>query len=140
MSVKRVTPNEALALVEQGWTYVDVRSIPEFEQGHPRGAYNVPLLHKGAAGMVQNSRFVEVMRATFDLGDKLLLGCRSGNRSLRAAEALAAAGFSALIDVRGGFDGERDAAGSVVVEGWSARGLPVATEAETGRSYQDLEP
>ena len=46
--VKRVTPTEAAALVNEGWIYLDVRSIPEFELGHPAGAVNVPLLHMPA--------------------------------------------------------------------------------------------
>ena len=31
MSVKRVPPAEAKSLMDAGWRYVDVRSIPEFE-------------------------------------------------------------------------------------------------------------
>src|SRR4051812_21955325 len=50
--VKRVLPREAAALLADGWAYLDVRSIPEFEQGHPPGAVNVPLLH------LQNGRMV----------------------------------------------------------------------------------
>ena len=43
--VKRVTPPEASTLLGEGWVYLDVRSIPEFDDGHPPGAANVPLLH-----------------------------------------------------------------------------------------------
>ena len=32
---KRVTPTEAAQLMTEGWTYLDVRSIPEFEAGSP---------------------------------------------------------------------------------------------------------
>ena len=36
--ITSVTPREAKRLVdEEGYTYVDVRSVPEFEQGHPAG-------------------------------------------------------------------------------------------------------
>ena len=52
--VKRVTPPEADALLAQGWTYLDVRSIPEFEGGHPAGAANVPLLHMQGGRMAPN--------------------------------------------------------------------------------------
>ena len=46
MSLTRVSPKDARDLMEKdGYAYVDVRSIPEFEAGHPEGAYNVPLLH-----------------------------------------------------------------------------------------------
>jgi rhodanese-related sulfurtransferase len=135
-----VTPDEAFALVAQGWRYVDVRSVAEFEQGHPAGAYNVPLLHQvPGRGMSPNPRFLEVMTATFGPDDQLLLGCRSGARSLRAAEALRGAGFRNLLDVRGGFAGEADPSGGLAVEGWSARGLPTSTTAEPGRSYHELE-
>ena len=41
---KRVTPQEAAELMTQGWTYLDVRSIPEFEDAHPTDAANIPLL------------------------------------------------------------------------------------------------
>jgi rhodanese-related sulfurtransferase len=138
MSIKRVTPDEAAKLLEQGWKYVDVRSIPEFEQGHPAGAYNVPLLHKGPGGMTPNPEFIAVMAASFAPTDKLLLGCRSGKRSLDAANALAARGFENLLDMRGGFAGEATPTGEVTCEGWQKRQLPVATEAETGRSYSEL--
>jgi len=57
MNVKRVSPEEALSLVEkEGYAYVDVRSVPEFESGHPEGAYNVPLAHLGPQGMKPQPR------------------------------------------------------------------------------------
>ncbi|HEY3253455.1 MAG TPA: rhodanese-like domain-containing protein, partial [Polyangiaceae bacterium] len=43
--IKPVTPEEAAELLSQGHVYVDVRSEPEFEAGHPAGALNVPLLN-----------------------------------------------------------------------------------------------
>lgn len=139
MSVKRVTPPEAAALLDSGWKYVDVRSIPEFLDGHPAGSYNVPLLHLMAGrGMVANPDFEKVMGAKFAKDDKLVLGCRSGGRSLRAAEMLQAAGFASVVDMRGGWDGERDAMGQVGVVGWRDAGLPSARTAEPGRSYEEL--
>ncbi len=32
----------------EGYVYIDVRSIPEYERGHSAGAHNVPLLHVDA--------------------------------------------------------------------------------------------
>jgi rhodanese-related sulfurtransferase len=62
MSVKRVSPEEAQTLVEdEGYVYVDVRSIPEFEAGHPKGANNVPWKHMDARGASDNEDFVAVM-------------------------------------------------------------------------------
>ena len=49
MSFANVSVREARDKQREGYTYVDVRSIPEFEQGHPEGAVNVPLLHRDDA-------------------------------------------------------------------------------------------
>lgn len=139
MTVNRVSPEEADALVrEQGYVYVDVRSIPEFDAGHPAGAYNVPLMHKTAAGMQPNPEFMAVMESSFGRDSKLVLGCRSGVRSLRAAEMLIAAGFANVVDQRAGWGGARDAFGQVQERGWEVAGLPTATAAETGRDYEAL--
>lgn len=138
MTIKRVTPDEAARLAAEGWIYVDVRSVPEFDAGHPAGAYNVPYLHDSPSGMVPNPDFARVMAATFPKDARLLLGCRSGNRSLRAAGELAEAGYDNIMDVRGGYLGETDALGDVVCEGWVARGLPTATAAEPGKSWTAL--
>ncbi|GAB4570320.1 MAG: hypothetical protein Tsb0020_25000 [Haliangiales bacterium] len=137
MATERITPDEAAARIEQGWTYVDVRSIPEFEQGHPAGAYNVPFMHRTARGMQPNGDFLAVMAATFPKDTQLVIGCQSGNRSLRAAEALAQAGYHELVEMRGGYGGERRGA-EVVVAGWRERSLPVAQAAQAGRDYEAL--
>ncbi len=58
MYVKRVSPEEALGLMQnEGWAYLDVRSVAEFEQGHPAGAYNVPLTHMNPNGTSANADF-----------------------------------------------------------------------------------
>ncbi len=138
MSVKRVFPDEAKQLLEAGWTYLDVRSVPEFEQGHPEGAYNIPLLLRASQGMVPNGEFLHVGEATFTKDTKLVVGCRSGKRSLRAAELLIEGGFTKIVEMRGGFAGEFDSAGRVTCEGWQVLCYPIATAAEHGRRYQEL--
>jgi rhodanese-related sulfurtransferase len=139
MSIKRITPDEAAELLGQGWTYVDVRSVPEFDQGHPEGAYNVPFLHRAGQGMVPNPDFMKVMQTAFPKDAKLVVGCRSGARSLRAAEALVAQGYQNVIDMRGGFAGELDAANRLACDGWQQRSLPISRTAQPGRAYRDLE-
>ncbi len=94
MTVKRVSPQEADALVKEGGhAYLDVRSIPEFDAGHPAGAYNIPLLHATPSGMRPNPDFLSVVAAAFAKDAKLVLGCRTGIRSLRAAQGLLDAGL-----------------------------------------------
>jgi rhodanese-related sulfurtransferase len=139
MTVKRVSPEEAdTLLTEEGYVYLDVRSIPEFDAGHPTGAYNVPLLHATPSGMRPNGDFMSVVHAVFPKDSKLVIGCRSGNRSLRAVEALIAAGFGQVVDQRAGLDGARNAFGQVEEPGWKAAGLKTTIEAHPDRTYEAL--
>jgi len=135
MSIRRVSPREARELVEkEGYTYVDVRSVPEFEHGHPEGAYNVPLAHLGPAGMAPNPDFAAAMQAHFEKDARLVLGCKAGGRSLQAAGLLQSLGFSNLVDQRAGWGGTPGEAG------WAEEGLPAASGAQPGRDWQSLAP
>jgi rhodanese-related sulfurtransferase len=136
--MKRVSPKEAKALLDQGWTYLDVRSEPEFEAGHPAGSLNVPLLHAGPGGMTPNPEFLGVVEKALPKDSKIVVGCQSGGRSLRAAQLLESAGFKDLVDQRAGFGGARDQFGRIVEAGWSAESLPVETGKPAGRAYSDL--
>lgn len=138
MNLKRVSPDEALSLVEkEGYAYVDVRSVPEFEAGHPKGAYNVPIAHLGPMGMSPNPEFLAVMEKAFPKDAKLVIGCKSGGRSLQAAGMLLAAGFQDVVDQRAGFQGGMDPSGRPE-PGWGPKGLPSSLAAEQGRSWADL--
>jgi len=139
MTVKRVSPKEAdVLLKEEGYVYVDVRSIPEFDAGHTAGAYNIPLMHATPSGMRPNGDFMSVIGGVFSKESKLVIGCRSGNRSLRAAEALVGAGFEHVVDQRAGHGGVRDPFGQVKEAGWDDAGLEVSIEAEPDRNYEAL--
>ena len=136
---KQVSVKDAAALMQQGWRYLDVRSVPEFEAGHPEGALNVPLLHAEGGRMTPNRDFHAVIAANFVPGDKLLVGCKMSGRSAQAAALLEASGFTNVLHVRGGFSGERDPFGRLEAAGWSEAGLPTAEEAMAGHSYAELE-
>jgi rhodanese-related sulfurtransferase len=132
MQPKRVAPEEARELMEkEGYVYVDVRSIPEFVQGHPEGAYNVPLNHMGPGGMTPNADFLSVMQKSFPKDAKIVVGCKAGGRSLAAASILLDAGFTSVVDQRCGFEGGPE-------PGWRPRGLPVSTSAAADHSYEGL--
>ena len=133
MSVKRVSPEEALELMRsEGFAYLDVRSVPEFEQGHPEGAYNVPLLHMGPGGMQPNARFLDVVAKRFAKDDKLVVGCKTNGRSMHAAALLEQAGFGNLRIQDKGFHG------SPMDPGWGPKGLPTSQAAEQGHSWDEL--
>ena len=73
-----------------------------------------------------NPEFVDqVLSSGVDKDAPLLFLCRSGVRSLGAAEAMTAAGFRECYNVAGGFEGDRDAEGHRgTVAGWKVDGLP----------------
>ena len=59
-----------------------------YQQGHPTGAHNVPLMHQGSGGMAPNPEFVAVVEANYARDAKIVVGCKSGGRSQRAAMML----------------------------------------------------
>lgn len=137
--VKRVSAQQAHALMrDQGFVYVDVRSEPELAGGVPTGAYHVPLQHMTEDGMDENRDFLRVMQGTFGMNDKLVIGCESGVRSLRAATLLSSIGFTQVIDQRGGFSGEKDPFGRTREPGWKQAGLPISHGVAPDRSYGAL--
>ena len=142
MSVRHVGVQEAHQLqTTDGYTYVDVRSVPEYENGHPKSAHNVPLLHfDGQTGqMTPNPDFLAVMQANYPTDAKLLIGCQVGGRSSRAAQMLIEAGYLTAVNVKGGFGGFRDpATGQVVDDGWAQKGLPVESGSPEGVGYDAL--
>lgn len=138
MSFRRVSPKEAHELVESGYTLVDVRSVPEFDAGHPAGAFNVPLNHAGPTGMTPNPEFVRVMEKTFPKDTKLVVACKAGGRSMKAATMLVAAGFTDVVDQRAGWSGAADPFGKGLEPGWQAAGLPTSTTVEAGKSWDAL--
>lgn len=140
MAIRGVKPEEALRLMdEEGFVYLDVRSVPEFEQGHPAGAFNVPLLHMSSVGMQPNDQFIEVVTRAFDKDAKIVVGCKSGNRSMRAAQSMLDAGFTTVVDQLAGFSGAADAFGRMAEPGWQLKGLAVSTTALSGRTWAELE-
>ncbi len=141
MSVKQIMPEEAARLVEsEGYTYIDVRSVPEFDQGHPAPAVNIPLLHANEATgqMTPNPDFARVVKANYPEDAKLILGCRSGQRSDHAARLLQSMGYRTAVNMRCGFSGETTAFGQVVNPGWEEVGLPVCCDSGEGVSYASL--
>jgi len=113
------------------FAFVDVRTVEEYEQGHPAGAVNVPWAVRDPAtgGMAHNDDFLPTMKKLAESDEKVFLSCQVGGRSLKACMELEAAGYSALVNVDGGFGGRRDETGQVVVTGWKECGLPVETSA-----------
>lgn len=91
-----------------------------------------------------NQDFVpEIARRLQELGlDKnapVILLCRSGDRSSKAADRLQAAGYTKVYSVPEGFEGDRASAGPKqgqrVVNGWRNADLPWSYKLEKGKMY-----
>jgi rhodanese-related sulfurtransferase len=131
-NLRRVSPLEAKQLVDQGYTYIDVRTEQEFDARHPAGALNLPITRMGPAGPTPNDEFMPLVRRLFPLDAKIVVGCATGMRSRRAAELLSEEGYQDVVDQRAGLDGARGPFGGVQEPGWAAAGLPVTNGADEG--------
>jgi rhodanese-related sulfurtransferase len=144
MRLKQVSVKMAYQLqADDDYQYIDVRSIPEYENGHPQGAHNVPLLHADpvTGQMRPNPNFLSVMKSNYPSDAKLLIGCQMGGRSTQAAQALIVAGYQNVSNVLGGFGGERDRSntGQLINEGWLDAMLPVEQDAPQTSTYSHLQ-
>ena len=124
-----LSPQEAWAKLEAGAILVDVRTEGEWAHiGIPdtKATENDPLfIQWNLAGGIPNSHFIDQLKqqAPQDAGTELVFLCRSGVRSIAAANAATEAGFVSY-NVLEGFEGAPDQFGERSVNGWKNRGLP----------------
>jgi rhodanese-related sulfurtransferase len=88
--------------------------------------------------MSPNPDFMRVVETVLSKDAKIVVGCLSGGRSLRAGQMLETAGFRNVVDQRAGFGGAKDPMGKVTEPGWAAENLPVESGRPPQRSYSDL--
>lgn len=140
MTHQDLKPERVAALLagKPAWTFVDVRTVEEFEQGHVPGAYNVPIMLRGAGGMVPNPKFLPVMKAAFARDARLVCACKGGGRSTRACELLADQGYAELGNLLGGMLGKVDEDGRTE-PGWSGSGLATERTSAPERTWTELE-
>ncbi len=120
-----LTPEEAWLLLKlrSDACLVDVRSEAERELvGAIPGAREVEFMRY--PDWEENPDFVAQVRREVATQALVLLICRSGQRSHRAAELLRQAGYRQVYNVLEGFEGAKDAQGRRTLNGWRQRGLP----------------
>ena len=120
-----LTPEEAWLLLKlrSDACLVDVRSEAERELvGAIPGAREVEFMRY--PDWEENPDFIAQVRREVATQALVLLICRSGQRSHRAAELLRQAGYRQVYNVLEGFEGAKDAQGRRTLNGWRQRGLP----------------
>lgn len=105
-TVRRVDPATARALAAGGALLLDVREPDEWAEARIAGSTHVPL--------------GDLDPAAVPVGRTVVAVCRSGNRSGRAAAALAAAGHD-VVNLTGG------------LTAWARDGLPLESGHGAGR-------
>jgi rhodanese-related sulfurtransferase len=115
-----VSPERAYGLVKaREAILIDIRTIEERRQGYPENSFHIPW--RIGPALLRNPRFQKVLREITAPDTVTLLICRTGRRSLEAAQELRKIGFPYAYDVLEGFEGLEGAAG---LSGWKAKGLP----------------
>lgn len=108
---------------------IDVRTRPEW------AFVGLPVVAENQLACVEwlvfpemkpNTGFVDLVSQQYPETETVLfMLCRSGARSMAAAQAMTAAGYSAVYNIAGGFEGDLDALGHRgTVNGWKQAGLP----------------
>lgn len=114
-------PDAVLVDVRTGaeWTWVGVPDL----RGVGRDVVFVEWTHSDGR---RNENFVaDLIAAGVTPGERpVIFLCRSGNRSIPAAEAATAAGIAPAYNMLEGFEGQLDESGHRGVTGWRAEGLP----------------
>ena len=114
-----LSPRDAWHLIEQGEALlIDVRTIEERESvGYVPGSIHVAW----AIGnpMVSNPRFVRELDSKAGKLDVVLFLCRSGKRSVAAAETVSRLGFKNVFNITEGFEGDVN-----LKNGWVNSNLP----------------
>ena len=80
-------------LVRKGYTIIDVRTPEEFAEDHIEGAQNINIKSEAFVAEIEN----------LPKSDTLLIYCRTGKRSIYAAQVMVSFGFQKIYDLDGGF-------------------------------------
>lgn len=127
--VAEVNPKQAWKMLQENPNAIllDVRSKVEFDYvGHPVGAVHVPLQEfpDWQTDPDFSQKVIELL-GTASRDVTVLTLCRSGKRSMLAAQLLEAQGYKDTVNIAEGFEGDPDEnrhRGNV--NGWRYHGLP----------------
>jgi len=121
-----LTPREAFDLLRlaPGAKIVDVRTRAEWDWVG-RVPEAVEIEWNQYPGGVRNPNFLAELKRQIDTEALVMFLCRSGVRSIGAATAASAAGYTNCYNILEGFEGDKDANGHRGnIGGWRKAGLP----------------
>jgi len=127
--MKHLTPRETWHYLQQHpeALFLDVRMEIEYLYvGHPPGVVHVPW-YEYPDMQPRPEAFVEQVRreAGDDMARPVVLICRSGKRTVEAGLVLEATGFTEVVNVLNGFEGDLDEQFKRSrINGWRFEGLP----------------
>ncbi|MGP7959999.1 rhodanese-like domain-containing protein [Sanguibacter sp. A247] len=128
-----MTPHDAWdqLTIDPHTVLVDVRTVEEWQEvgvpDSPKDDAPVRFI-EWASHLGPNPHFVAELEAAGVPKDATVFFlCRSGGRSIAAAEAATAAGWASSYNVLQGFEGDFDALGGRSINGWLNAGLPTTT-------------
>ncbi|XP_059623475.1 uncharacterized protein LOC132266581 [Cornus florida] len=106
---------KAKALLQLGYTYIDVRTEGEYNNGHvdAKKILNIPYMFNTSEGRVKNPDFVKEVLSACGKYARLVVGCQTGARSINATKDLVNAGFKHVFNMDGGY------------AAWVEKGFPV---------------
>jgi rhodanese-related sulfurtransferase len=96
----------------------------------PRGAYKLEPMQDFVPEVMRRLQAKQLAKA-----DTVVLICRSGDRSGRAANRLTEEGFARVYAVVDGFEGDLSAEGRRDVNGWRKAGLPWSYKLDKAKMY-----
>ncbi|MGO1318463.1 MAG: rhodanese-like domain-containing protein [Cellulomonadaceae bacterium] len=134
-----LTPQQAWELLEKNpdAVLVDVRTDGEWRTiGVPdtTGAGHTPRFIEWNTAQGPNPDFLTELRSADTNPDApVLFLCRSGVRSVAAAQAATAAGYTQAYNILEGFEGAVDAQGARTIDGWRNDGLPTGIYGEADK-------
>jgi rhodanese-related sulfurtransferase len=120
-----ITPTEAWEILQatEDAVLVDVRTTAELDfVGRVPGAIEIPL--KNYPGMTPNLDFVGQVKAAVKPDQVVLFLCRSGVRSMAAAQLLTDEGYPRALNILEGIEGDKNELVQRRVNGWKMAGLP----------------
>lgn len=93
IGIDQINTTELAEMLQQeksGMFFVDVREVHEYKDGHIEGMVNIPL-------SVLQEEYHQIPQ-----DKEVVIICRSGNRSMQAANILKDLGYTKLVNVTGG--------------------------------------